>query len=911
MEKWDTAGVCEWLQAIGLDALCTLFAEEDINGGMLLAMTPTDLTELFGLNEDDVDVIFMAKEQIELGYSSFKPSKSTAIQAKLSELLEEELGRGLTSNEIQRQNQLFLERKSKTEDQIREIERIRRVSIRFNEEVPMRIPGLALNQSQGMGVPVQEEMQPAAKAEMERFRRISMNFSQFYNERNEYIDTNAHVRHAATARPSSLMLDEFEDMDLLEGLQSLDHPNLADLSFEHPFHRHSYHDLESMQHEEDVYIPIARYDAPPNNNNDNGSVPNHRATVGSDSDYEFVYTEPRTDVRYPDEGELNNDNSERKELDQAIRAYLDEGESAAPSTAAQEEPEPTLDDSAPIGSYAPVGTYAPISIDDGDDGPAFVTKPSFVFLPSPSDGSDVEAKPKRRGLPNVDNRMSMKQVPVINNNSPSAIPAPIANTVTAQPTASSTNALLPTDNQPGPFDTNPFRKSGGRPLPTPHAHSNNENSNHPSSPLKKSSENVTVQPVAPDPAPLFLPFSPSSPTPPPTASIAIAIPPSLPDERPMFLPSASPNPQPFQNSPSHYDSHLPALPSRDAQQPPNAVSPQLPPRTPAPKGWPPHSNANQSDSSHPSPVLPPQNPPQLPPQNYSQPIPPTQQPQQQPPQLPPQLPQRPQPNGPIDTNPTTQHSKPQPQLPQRPQPTLPPKPTNNTNSTPPPLPNPNPRPNANSNSIGPEPVMAQLQTQPAPIQSQPPSLPPHTQPAHHAMAQPVISQKTEPPNAYGNSRNTNDQQLGYNPNSVTTTLSLLGWDPSKPINYAKMTIVDVQLHTEGAGLFCKKYAVYEIDVVQDGVTWKIFRRYSQFFDLDRQYKSKGYLKKDDNQLPAKTGLYRDNTNEAMAMRCVALQKYFNNVINRNDIRILQCTYEFIGPFQVGDVKPATGKSEKK
>lgn len=37
------------------------------NSGMLLAMTPTDLTELFGLNEDDVDVIFMAKEQIELG----------------------------------------------------------------------------------------------------------------------------------------------------------------------------------------------------------------------------------------------------------------------------------------------------------------------------------------------------------------------------------------------------------------------------------------------------------------------------------------------------------------------------------------------------------------------------------------------------------------------------------------------------------------------------------------------------------------------------------------------------------------------------------------------------------------------------------------------------------------------------
>jgi hypothetical protein len=50
----------------------------------------------------------------------------------------------------------------------------------------------------------------------------------------------------------------------------------------------------------------------------------------------------------------------------------------------------------------------------------------------------------------------------------------------------------------------------------------------------------------------------------------------------------------------------------------------------------------------------------------------------------------------------------------------------------------------------------------------------------------------------------------------------------------------------------------------------------------------------------------------MALRCVALQKYFNNVINRNDIRGLQCTYEFIGPFQVGDLKPTSpSKAEKK
>jgi hypothetical protein len=35
---------------------------------MLLAMSATDLTDLFGLDEDDVDVIFMAKEQIELGW---------------------------------------------------------------------------------------------------------------------------------------------------------------------------------------------------------------------------------------------------------------------------------------------------------------------------------------------------------------------------------------------------------------------------------------------------------------------------------------------------------------------------------------------------------------------------------------------------------------------------------------------------------------------------------------------------------------------------------------------------------------------------------------------------------------------------------------------------------------------------
>src|SRR5690348_5946570 len=59
--------------------------------------------------------------------------------------------------------------------------------------------------------------------------------------------------------------------------------------------------------------------------------------------------------------------------------------------------------------------------------------------------------------------------------------------------------------------------------------------------------------------------------------------------------------------------------------------------------------------------------------------------------------------------------------------------------------------------------------------------------------------------------------------------------------------------SEGSGVQCKKYGVYTIQCVQGQYLWTIFRRYQQFWDLDKKLKDHKFLKKNDKSLPPKTG----------------------------------------------------------
>jgi len=127
-----------------------------------------------------------------------------------------------------------------------------------------------------------------------------------------------------------------------------------------------------------------------------------------------------------------------------------------------------------------------------------------------------------------------------------------------------------------------------------------------------------------------------------------------------------------------------------------------------------------------------------------------------------------------------------------------------------------------------------------------------------------------------------------------------------------LTIKGYSLHTEGAGLFCKKYATFEIFCQQsDGTSWTIYRRYSQFHDLDAKLKRLGLLPRTDPTLPAKTGLKRQNDEEAVVERMTGLQIYLDKVVSLPEIRTSESVFNLIQPVQLGDIKPGQTAVQKK
>lgn len=121
-----------------------------------------------------------------------------------------------------------------------------------------------------------------------------------------------------------------------------------------------------------------------------------------------------------------------------------------------------------------------------------------------------------------------------------------------------------------------------------------------------------------------------------------------------------------------------------------------------------------------------------------------------------------------------------------------------------------------------------------------------------------------------------------------------------------LKLVGYTLHSEGAGMFCKKYAVFEIFCVQGtDITWTIFRRYSQLAELDTKLKKIGILPKSDTTLPAKTGVKRQNDDESVLDRMAGIQTYLDKIISQMPYKATEAVYNVIMPVQIGDIKPKT------
>lgn len=104
-------------------------------------------------------------------------------------------------------------------------------------------------------------------------------------------------------------------------------------------------------------------------------------------------------------------------------------------------------------------------------------------------------------------------------------------------------------------------------------------------------------------------------------------------------------------------------------------------------------------------------------------------------------------------------------------------------------------------------------------------------------------------------------------------------------------------------MFCKKYAVFEVFVVQGETSWTIFRRYSQFHDLDSRLKKIGLLARSDPTLPGKTGVKRQNDDESVLDRMTGLQAYMDKIVSQMPYRANEAVYNLVMPVQIGDIKP--------
>jgi len=160
-----------------------------------------------------------------------------------------------------------------------------------------------------------------------------------------------------------------------------------------------------------------------------------------------------------------------------------------------------------------------------------------------------------------------------------------------------------------------------------------------------------------------------------------------------------------------------------------------------------------------------------------------------------------------------------------------------------------------------------------------------------------FTQKPEPKGIMGVLAD-NNIALGQSTTSIFA--DHLGFDPKRKYPVVTMQIVAFKTVTEGAGVACKKYGVYEIQCIQGNSVWTIFRRYQQCFDLDKKLKDHKFLDKHDKTLPPKNLGKRDNGEIAVRERASGLENWFRTALSQEKVRNCPYFYNFVGPFQLGD-----------
>jgi hypothetical protein len=103
----------------------------------------------------------------------------------------------------------------------------------------------------------------------------------------------------------------------------------------------------------------------------------------------------------------------------------------------------------------------------------------------------------------------------------------------------------------------------------------------------------------------------------------------------------------------------------------------------------------------------------------------------------------------------------------------------------------------------------------------------------------------------------------------------------------------------------KMVTLFRVDVFRGGMKWTVFRRASQFKELDKKLKSKKLLKSNDNNFPSLGPLTDDETKRA------GLEKYLHYILTNEETSQCDMVVTFLYPIQMEDIKPGQEPQSQK
>eukprot|EP01129_Flabellula_baltica_P009993 TRINITY_DN4172_c0_g2_i1.p1 TRINITY_DN4172_c0_g2~~TRINITY_DN4172_c0_g2_i1.p1 ORF type:complete len:305 (-),score=77.88 TRINITY_DN4172_c0_g2_i1:36-950(-) len=146
----------------------------------------------------------------------------------------------------------------------------------------------------------------------------------------------------------------------------------------------------------------------------------------------------------------------------------------------------------------------------------------------------------------------------------------------------------------------------------------------------------------------------------------------------------------------------------------------------------------------------------------------------------------------------------------------------------------------------------------------------------------------------GKKRKSEPKKEKLNQSGTTFLATNLGYESEDESEPYVVRVLRVHTRDDKSG----EFDVMEIHVHKNNRDWTIFRRWKSVQSLDKKLKKKGLLS---------PGIFmiKPKKNEKVIEK---LQTYFDEILSDDEIASSKKVFNFLGPFQIGDIKPNVSTS---